>query len=368
MPSLLSRFVTVVKTLLLRQVSYLDCETYQLNMNNSLVPLTQAGGKILLVSRHGYSEQLQWLPVARKAEAKKLVKFQQISKGEGCFYTIGEPLNGKTPVLWYQFSPQVLTHNAWLYLPETLLLARQCHNNEVLVYQSPDTDIDIFVSHTQSGVASAIKGGMLQSAGQFMLALGADLQQTTTVNAAQLNARLTQPIWQLYQLPLAGLVNKVVFKQAAGLHSLLRYVWPAVAGITLYLFLADAWTYHLQLSSREQLQQANTQANQLLIQRDDFDNMVNRYQQLQQVLPESDNLLQLWQVLAPFYNKNITVTFVQQRLQQVTVRIEAPSATEALQLLIQQPGVVQGRLEGNIRRQNDKDAATVSFQLQQVSP
>ena len=280
MPSLLSRFATVVKTLLLRQVSYLDAQAYQLSIDQSLMPLTRAGSKILVVSRHGYSEQLQWLPVARNTEAKKLVKFQQASRGEGCFYTIGEPLNGKTPVLWYQFSPQVLAHNAWLYLPETLLLARKCHNNEVLVYQSPDTDIDIFVSHTQAGAVSAIKGGMLQSAMQFMLALGADLQRTSTVNAAQLNARLTQALWQLYQLPLAGLVNKAVFKQRAGLHSLLRYVWPAVAGITLYLFLADAWTHHLQQSSRQQLQQANLQANQLLIQRDDFDNMLNRFQQL----------------------------------------------------------------------------------------
>lgn len=95
--------------------------------------------------------------------------------------------------------------------------------------------------------------------------------------------------------------------------------------------------------------------------------MISRYEQLQQLLPESDNLLQLWQVLAPLYQQDVIVTNVQHRQQQVRLRIEAPSATAALQLLVQQPGVMNARLEGNVRRQSNKDIATVSFQLQQES-
>ncbi|KKO46970.1 hypothetical protein WG68_03285 [Arsukibacterium ikkense] len=368
MPSLISRLVNAIKKLLLRQVSYLDAQAYQLSAKHGLLAQPALTGKILLVSRHGYTEHIQWLPVTRSAEAKKLVKFQQSSRGEGWCYCIGQPLNGKTPVLWYQFKPQVLAHNAWLYLPETLLLAQQCSTDEVLIYQTPDSNNNIFVSQTHAGAASALKGGMLQSAMQFMLAHGGNVQQTSTLSAPELAPRLLQALGQLHRLPLAGFVNKAAFKRTTGLHALLRYVWPTVAGITLYLLLADAWTGHLQQQSRLQLQQANRQANQLLIQRDDIDSMVSRYQQLQQVLPASDNLLQLWQVLAPLYQQTITVSHVQQRLQQVTLRIEAPSATEALQLLMQQPGVVQGRLEGNVRRQNNRDLATVSFQLQQEAP
>ena len=96
--------------------------------------------------------------------------------------------------------------------------------------------------------------------------------------------------------------------------------------------------------------------------------MLNRYQQLQQVLPESDNLLQLWSVLAPLYQQGVTVSHLQQRQQQVTLRIEAASATEALQLLVQQPGVAQAKLDGNVRRQGKKDIATVNFVVQQEAP
>lgn len=368
MPSLISRLVTAVKSLLLRQVCYLDVQAYQLTAAQGLVPQAAVTGNIVVLSRHNYAEHIQWLPVARRAEAKKLVKFQQKSRGEGCFYRLGQPVNGKTPVIWYQVKPQAIAYNAWLYLPETLLLAQHCASDEVLIYQSLDYDNDIFVSHTHAGGVSAIKGGLLQSAMQFMLAHGGNLRQTRQLTATELAPHLLQTLGQLHQLPLAGFINKAAFKRIAGLQSALRYLWPALAGVTLYLVLADVWSAHLQQQSRQQLQQANRQANQLLIQRDDIDNMMVRYQQLQQVLPESNNLLQLWQIMAPLYQQAVTITHVQQRLQQVTLRIEAPSATEALQLLMQQPGVVQGRLEGNVRRQNNRDLATVSFTLQQEVP
>jgi hypothetical protein len=308
---------------------------------------------------------MQWLPVARRAEAKKLVKFQQSTRAEGSFYILGQPLNGKTPVFWYQLKPQLLSYNALLYLPETALLAMPSEIGDVLVYQSPDHNNDIFVSRTHAGVASAIRGGLLRSAQQFMLAQGSNMQQCYHINAKQLPQRLLSTLFSIYRYPLAGLFNKTAFRRNAATKSFSLYIVPLAVSITLYLLLAGNWAEHLQQQSREQLQQANRDANQILLQRESINSMISRYQQLQQVLPESDNLLQLWQVLAPLYQQEVIVSNVQQRQQQVTLRIEAASATAALQLLVQQPGVINARVEGNVRRQSNKDIAAVSFQLQQ---
>jgi hypothetical protein len=365
MSSILSRIILGAKNLLLRQVLYLDEQCYQLSTSDGLTPVTASSRKILVVSRHNYTEQMQWLPVARRAEATKLVKFQQSTRDKGSLYVLGPPLNGKTPVIWYQLKPKVLQHNAILYLPETLLLASQYNIGDVLIYQSPDHDTDIFISRTHAGALSAIKGGILQTDAQFMLAQGTTVQRRVPLNANEFSQQLLKGLFSAYQQPLTGLINKAGLQRNSSIKSFGRYIWPLAAGITLYLLSISYWTEHLQQHSRQQLQQANRDANQILLQRESINSMISRYQQLQQVLPESDNLLQLWQVLAPLYQQEVIVSNVQQRQQQVTLRIEAASATAALQLLVQQPGVINARVEGNVRRQSNKDIAAVSFQLQQ---
>jgi hypothetical protein len=368
MPSLLFRIVRSVKSLLLRQVSYLDKQAYHINDDSGLWQQSSASSRLLIVSRHNYTEQIQWLPVSRRSEAKKLVKFAQSAKGDARYYVLGEPLNGKTPVVWYQFKPQVLAYSAICYLPETILLGVGCQQEDVLIYQSPDNDSDIYLCRNHAGVSSAVKGGLLQSAQQFMLAQGSALQQSTRLNATEHKKRLVQALFKLRQLPLAGLVNKTVLQRNNATHSFYRYVWPLAGAVTLYLLMASSWAQYRLQDSQSEVQQFNKAANQLLAQRENIDTMLNRYQQLQQVLPESDNLLQLWSVLAPLYQQGVTVSYLQQRQQQVTLRIEADSATEALQLLVQQPGVTQAKLDGNVRRQGKKDIATVNFVVQQEAP
>jgi hypothetical protein len=365
MPNFFSRIFSTVKNFTLRQIAYLDDQQYKLSLTKGMVPAVGAPGKVLILSRHCYTEQLQWLPVTRKAEATKLVKFQQSTRDKGSLYVLGPPLNGKTPVIWYQLKPKVLQHNAILYLPETLLLASQYNIGDVLIYQSPDHDTDIFISRTHAGAVSAIKGGILQTDAQFMLAQGTTVQRRVPLNANEFSQQLLKGLFSAYQQPLTGLINKAGLQRNSSIKSFGRYIWPLAAGITLYLLSISYWTEHLQQHSRQQLQQVNSDANQLLQQRENITSMVSRYQQLQQVLPESDNLLQLWQVLAPLYQQGVIVSNVQQRQEQISLSIEASSATEALQLLVRQPGVTKAKVDGNVRRQGDKEQATVSFQLQQ---
>lgn len=365
MPSLLLRIINSAKNVLLSQVLYLDKQFYQFSTQAGFVPVTKVGRRILVVSRHCYTEQVQWLPVDRKGEARKLAKFQQRAKGAGSLFVLGKPLNGKTPVIWYQLKSDVAQFNTLLYLPETLLLAQQCASGEVLVYQCPDQNTDIFVTNTHAGAVSSLKGGLLQTAAQFMLSQGEGMQSCSQLTDGQLSEHLKKALFALHHIPFVGLINTAALQRNTAVSSLARYMWPLAASFTLYLLVVGVWSEHLQQKSREQLQQASREANQLLSMREDIESMTTRYQQLQQVLPTSGNLLQLWHVLAPLYKEQVIISSVQQRQLDVTLRIESPSATAALQLLVQQPDVVNAKVEGNVRRQNNRDVATVSFQLRQ---
>lgn len=366
MPSIVRRLLSSIKSLILRQVCYQDKLKYKLDQTPALTAVEQHKSNIVILSRHGYTEQLQWLPVSRNAAAKKLVKYQAAAKGEGCFYSLGQPVNGKTPVIWYQLKAEKFTSTTLLFLPETLLLGMHCQIGQVFTYYSPDSQQQVFVTKTAAGYVSAVKGAVIQTASQFMLAHGAKLDKETPLSSAQLSAMLQSSLFNVQQLALPGLINSKGFKRnSTTFSSAQRYIWPLAISITLYLFTANEWAGYQNQQNRLQFQQANARANSLLLQREHIDTMLQRYQQVQTVLPAHANLLQLWAVMAPMYQHQVTVQFVQQRQQVVTLRIEAVSATEALQLLVKQPGVVNARLEGNVRRQGDRDVATVSFELKQ---
>lgn len=366
MPNFVFRLLISVKSLLLSRVSYLDKVAYQIQTNSTLVPQKATDLKVLIISRHNYNEQIQWLPVGRLSEAKKLVKFSQSSRGKGCFYILGKPVNGKTPVIWYQLKPQALSYNALLILPETALLGLFCQAGEVLTYQSPDVSADVYVTRTQAGTVSVVKGGLLQTAEQFMLAQGGIIQNCITLNSKQHQQHLTEAVFKLQHLSLTGLINRTAFRHSGAKLFFSRYVWPLAAAVTLYLIIASQLVSYQLQQSQEQVQLATREANQLLVQRENIESMFSRYQQLQQILPGEDNLLQLWQVLAPLYQQGVLINTLQQSQQEVTLNIEAPSAIEALQLLVKQPGVTQASLKGTIRRQDDMDMATFSFVLQQA--
>ncbi|MCU7975900.1 hypothetical protein L5M43_11620 [Shewanella sp. SW36] len=320
--------------------------------------------KIAILSRACYREQLQWYPITKRSDVLNLVRLQLVNANCVVLHVIGNVVNGKTPVTYYYLDNLPDGIQPWLFLPETLLLAQQLKQGELLSYPSVDNSRTLFVANAIGGVVSAFKGGMIQSSLQFALSQGLTITQDRDLTGHEMRALLLTQLYKFYQLPLTGLVNRHNFDSQTTLKKLASMALPAVLVVTLYLVVTEKAANLMVESNAHELAQARVEANNILKQRQDILDMSSRFQLLDKYLPENGQLLKLWQVLAPLYKAGVTFQTIQTTQGKVVLRIETDSASKVLGLLISQPGVSEAQFDSAVRRQGNIDSATISFTLQ----
>lgn len=323
----------------------------------------RAAGKIAILSRNCYREQLQWYPITKKSDVVKLVKLQVQNTPSQVLFIVGSCVNGKTPVTYFYLNELARGLKAWLLIPETSLLGRELSSDSLLSYQTVEPCNTVFVSNSVAGTVSALQGGMIQSLEQFALSQGVTAQHKIHLSAEEHILSLKAQLKHLYQLPLTGLVNRAALSPGASSATLSRFALPGLVVITLYLVLAAQVSEFKADSAKQDLRAATKEANLVLNQYQDINSMIGRYNQLAKNRPQSTQLLDVWKVLAPMYESGVLFSDVQQQQQTVTLRLTADSASQALQLLIKQAGVTKAKFVGSVRRQRNMDAASVQFEL-----
>lgn len=357
--SLNSRF----SRLLLGQVVYADMKVYRFTAEYQLQETDKPVAWFAVLSRNCYRETVQWYPISKKADVIKLVKLQLAQANATVLYVVGEEINGKTPVTYYHLNTLPDKLRARCYLPETLLLGSAVADGELLSYQLLHQDQQVYVAKAGSGIVSALAGGVIKTAAQFSLSQGVVVSVQRQLSATQLIQQLVLAVRRFYRLPLSGL--RVT--PAAGtsmLPSAERVLWPVAIGATLYLLLAVQLSAYEAERATEALRDATRQADTILRQRQLILQDLQRYQQLERHQVVQQDTLLLWQVLAPLYAADVTFIDIERQQQQIILRFEAPSAASTLQTLISQPQVQGAAFDGPVRRQRNKDIATVRFSLQ----
>ncbi|QYK00282.1 hypothetical protein [Shewanella psychrotolerans] len=324
----------------------------------------QIKSKVAILSRNCYREQLQWYPIVKKSDVLKLVKLQVQGSPSQVLFIVGSTVNGKTPVTYYYLNELTRGLKAWLLVPETSLLGNELSPDRLLSYQTVDPRNTVFVSNSVAGIVSATQGGMIQTLEQFALSQGVTAQYQVNLSAEEHILSLKTQLKHLYQLPLTGLVNRSALTFDASTAALFRLAaLPGIVIITLYLVLAVQVSEYKADSAKQELRVATKEANLVLNQYQEINEMIGRYGRLGENSPQSTQLLNVWKVLAPMYELGVIFSDVTQQQQTVTLRFTADSASRALQLLIKQGGVTNAKFVGSVRRQSNMDAATVQFEL-----
>jgi len=394
MQSVSPKIINVLKKMAMNQAVYVDSCIYRFNQTEidaqrdavlSFEPLESKGSeqtskdsdvglstseyvrrtkaKIAILSRNCYREQLQWYPITKKSDVVKLAKLQVKNTQSQVLFIVGKTVNGKTPVTYYYLNELTNGLKTWLFIPETSLLGRELSSDCLISYQTVDPCNTVFVSNSVAGTVSALQGGMIQNLEQFALSQGVHVQHKVHLSVEEHLLSLKTQLKHLYQLPLTGLINTAVLSLDAKSAPLSRLALPALVVTTLYLVLAVQVSEFKADSAKQELRAATKEANHVLNQYQDINEMIGRYRQLAENTPQRTQLLGVWKVLAPMYGSGVLFSDVQQELQTVTLRLTADSASLALQLLIKQPGVTNAKFVGSVRRQRNKDAATVQFEL-----
>jgi hypothetical protein len=368
--------------LFFKQVVYVDNDDfYNVNFKTDNTDLgktpfwqktTSATGKIAILARNCYREQLQWYPITKRSDIAKLLQIQLVGAGCPVLYVIGAAVNGKTPVTYYYLDKLPIAFTAWLYIPETLLLAANLNYGEILSYSNLDNSRTMFVAKAIGGVVSAYKGGVIQSSLQFALSQGMNLLPQLSADDAgddniltgqQLGIALLTQITSFYKLPLLGLINRKAINYESTVKSFISWGIPSALVFSLYLVIVTQLASLLVESNKSELVQAKVQANSILGQRQSILEMNERLLLLNKYSPSDDRLLQLWEVLSPLYQNGVVFQKVQKTAGKIILQVEATSASKVLGLLISQPGVSNAQFDSAVRRQGNIDEATISFTL-----
>lgn len=344
---------------LLNRMSYLSDQLYSVSAS-AVLPLSAKPGfrPILILARQHYREELVWYPITKLADVKKLVQLKLASQTVPVLVSFGTVVNNQTPVSYFYPQLALDSYQAWFIVPETLLLGAELPAGALASYQGLSGNT-VFVARTPAAIVSSLQGGVLKHAAQFAIAHGLHADETCTHLALQ---QAIQPkLSVLAALPWSGLRNKFALAKRGDHKKIIRAVTGTLVVAALYLLASYQWSAYLLENSRAELQQASAQANELLTERESVQELKQRYQQLAAYMPKPQNEMLLWQLLAPLYENKVVLTALEQKGDDIRIEILAPSATEALQLLLKQPQVANARFDSPVRRQNEQDEVGIKF-------
>lgn len=377
MPNIFDNLLGKIKKIILNQIVYLDSNAFRFQKNGngldehySFTPLDSAVDKkqsrkplVTVLSRNCYHEHVQWYPITKKSDLLKVVKLQSKSSTLPVLFIIGKAFNGKTPVTYYHLNELSTKINSWLMVPETSLLSQPFLAETVISYQTLLPENTVFIAKGISGSSSTLKGGVIQTVQQFAMSTGVVVTNNVTLTTDQHAKILNQQLKKLYQIPLIGLLSKAKVSYTRFTQLSSKLVLPIVGVLTVYLLLAVQLTSFAEQYTKNELRAATKDANEVLNQYNQINSMIERYQLLADKVPVRTELLSIWRVLAPLYQSGMIISSVRQDKQKITLRFSADSASHSLQLLLQQPNVINASFVGPVNRQGTLDTATVLFEL-----
>ncbi|MGI2113425.1 hypothetical protein ACRN9G_07465 [Shewanella frigidimarina] len=381
MRNVIDNLLNKIKTIVLNQVIYLDsaafcfkkhdveaerCYSFS-KLNNILDEDKTHKSIVTILSRNCYHEHVQWYPITKKSDLLKVVKLQSQHSILPVLFIIGKVFNGQTPVTYYHLNDLSTKVNSWLMVPETSLLSQSFLAETLVSYQTLLPVNTVFIAKGVSGSSSTLKGGIIQSDQQFALSTGVVLTHRITLTPSEHADILNLQLKRLYKIPLAGLFSKKKLSSTGFTKLFSTLVLPICVVVTVYLLLAVQISSYFAQHTKSELTAATKEANEVLNQYNQINSMIKRYQLVADKVPVHTELLSVWQVLAPLYQSGVIINSVRQNHQQITLQFSAPSASQSLQLLIQQPSVTNASFVGPVNRRGNFDTATVLFELKPIA-
>lgn len=366
MQSRLNKLQQWLKGQTYKHVYYLSDELYVVQRQKLTVAVNaSASPKLVIVARHLYEEVTQWYPITKKSDVLKRVQLEQEKDGFVGF-EIGKAVNDKTPVTYFYYANNDIINQAWVVIPETVVLGQSLEVNDVVSYQSPVATKypDVFLAKSHNGIHSVLSGGMLKKPEHFAHSQGLQVNRIYQWSQTQAQQQLIDSIGRLTQCLGRGFFNSKALKTTAKKWRLVKVAAIATAAITLYLLIMNqALTTYVD-SRQATLTEKNSEARVVLNIQSDIDRMSEQFsKRLMQMEPGHDPI-QLWQVLAPLMSTTLTVNQVEWENSEYRVRIEADSATTALQQLLDNKKVAKAEFSTAVRRQRNKEVATIKLSLQ----
>jgi len=364
--------------------------------------------QLLIVAREYYQEQLSSYPITEKKELKKLLALE-LSQVNGS-QSGASPSAKLSHVVSQIVSQNESTSqvNSWKFrsnlpvakmvIPESFLLAQLLTVNQLIEQETLDKQ-KLYITRLNDGVVSAYKHSLINSPERFCNSVGLSLPVPNTnevtdtqVLASSANDFAMSLIDGVVKAPIK-LLAKFVKRQSSteNMPIIKTVALPIVVILTAYLALSSAWLYWQQSSLEQQIAEQKNEINQALGEQDQYNVNLSKLAILNEFLVAQQAKSLLWLVLANViedaqirtlrYSKGryILIGRTHEKPDKNNVNREADSksdesdttqesaaiykATDFLEKLIQQKGVVDAKFDSAVRRSKRYESFTVSFVL-----
>lgn len=364
-----SKLTLWIKKWLCKNVVYYSNAPYKFALNGeqkfTLVPTPVVSDEskntalIQIVGRIHYSEQSENYPIGNKKELVNLIKINNSTVNNEPnthnAYIIKALEQDQSKVTHWRFTG---VPKAWLNLPETLLLRQTLKTEQVI---SSSVFAAMFVAQHQQSVFSALTSPLVNSAERFAAMFGipckhviniSDPTQYAQTLIKGLQAQPKQQLAAFFTLP-SGLFTKAQLKKSAIIFSVF---------FGAYVALTCGYLMYKTQSLQSELAQNKGAVNQALTTLEQFQTSSDTLKTLQSFTQSQQISSSLFFVLHPLF-LSAELSNIRFEEGRYVLRGTADKATNALQIIINNPRVNNAKFDYPSRKERRGESFVISFTL-----
>ena len=324
---------------------------------------------LVIVAREFYSEKAGDYPVIDRSELNKLLELElsalSINESQSTFYHCwqknADKNNNQSRVNTWQFHSSV--PNAFLRLPETLLLALTLP--ELHIMHKVGNNKDVYVTHVNGLIHSLPKSTVVNSAGNFAIAVGVtQSQKVQVIKIEQLADKISQGLKKL-TLPILSSFIKAT-RVANRLQLVKNISLPFLLIFSCYLILSSSYLIYKQHNLQQQLASQGSEVSTALEHQVTSDQKLARYSAFKKFLSQQTNHSSFLLIMADIF-PTAKFTNIRVNNNRYVIRGTAIKATKVLELLSKNKQVIDAKFDFPTQKNRGRENFVISFKLSKVT-
>lgn len=321
---------------------------------------------MLIIAKHHYIERSISLPITIKKDVKAAIAFELESlKAEfQVFYKLGLPDNGKTQVMIWQVPHSLIPKGILLAIPETFLLSSQLTAEHVLSYMGIGGRRTLLAKSGTQLYSSTNQNLSVPVFGQM---IGINAVQTIDVSQELLAEKLEAGLVANWLQLLQGFWVKSQAPKVDWQQVIKPYLLPAGISLVAYLGITSLYVSYQHGVAESLIAEQRSEINIALDTQNEIGVLTEQLLLLDDPGELALPLWRVWQILSPVFQKQVFFKFIRYNDSNLYFRGEAESATEILELLLNNPLVKDPTFTAAVKKLSDKESFTIKFALTPLS-
>lgn len=325
----------------------------------------------IIVARKHYSITRQSYPALNMAELKAMLKINQ-QQYAGIKPLINIKVNKEidgfdvTTIIFDQECAQ-LAQGTKVLIPETAILFKQSDNKKQLFELNTPQGV-LFFSRSGENTHSAYCRGLIQNIAAYKHSIGLADDITPTVITEQ--DYFTFIAEQFNAIAITDISKLAVFNyqhtiKSTQLHAL---YWGPLISVTLFFAVLTGWQYLSNESSQQKIESKADNANQLLAQKQQLDELNSKVMLVEKQLKQYPVTSSDWDIVQSALATDMLIDRFASRQGVITLSGQSKSANTTIAAVAKLPQVDSAIFKSGVRKYRGTEKFEIEIVLHAIAP